>query len=152
MTAPTEDFDGCARECRTTGQHTLEWGRCEHAEQPPRPDPEFGWWRVIDDADGERSIVQASLPLTAVLPWAEHLAVDERHQMLEEAADSGEPALVIDQWRRTAEARKPTRVLRPPVINVTMGPPAPTAPGYGPAHIQAAYERGRRQGRYEMGG
>ena len=51
-----------------------------------------------------------------------------------------------------AEARKPTRVLRPPIVNITMGAPAAPGPGFGPAHVQAAYERGRRQGRYEMGG
>ncbi|HEX8726946.1 MAG TPA: hypothetical protein VF737_16265 [Gemmatimonadaceae bacterium] len=148
----TEDFDGCARECRATGRHTLEWGRCAHAERPPRPEPEFGWWRVIDAADGERAIVQANLPLTAVLPWAEHLTVDERHQMLEEATTAYAPAVVIQQWQRVAEARKPTRVLRPPIVNIAMGPPPPPHPGYSPAAVQAAYERGRRQGRYEMGG
>lgn len=30
------DFDGCNRACRTKQEHTLEWGRCEHAV-PPEP-------------------------------------------------------------------------------------------------------------------
>lgn len=31
------DFDGCARECRRAGTHTLTWGRCGHATDPRLP-------------------------------------------------------------------------------------------------------------------
>lgn len=100
-----EDFDGCARECRKAGVHTLKWGRCERAEEPPRDPPKFGWWRTVDGGDGFLSLVKASLPLVAVVPWAAVLSVDEQHRMLEEAADGEDPAGVIERWRRIAEAR-----------------------------------------------
>lgn len=146
MTAPTEDFDGCARECRKAGQHTLVWGRCEFAEEPPRADPAFGFWRVMKMEDGYDSLVQASLPLTAVLPWAVRLTVDERHQMLEEATDGDDPAAIIQRWQRVAERRNPV------TVNFSATPPSTTGAGYGPGHVQSAYEQGRLQGRYEAGG
>ena len=48
------DFDGCNRECRKAGAHTLRWGGCEHA---PRPEPTVSMSRVYTDpADGYPSI------------------------------------------------------------------------------------------------
>lgn len=139
----TEDFDGCSRDCRTAGAHTLEWGDCEHAVEPPRPDPEFGYWTTVVMEDGSPSITQATIPLLAVLPWAANLTVDQRHEMLEEAATADDPAAVIKRWKRRADARAP--------LQISMLPPREPDPGFGPGHIAAAYERGRRQGRYEAG-
>ncbi|TYK45188.1 hypothetical protein [Actinomadura decatromicini] len=31
------EFEGCARECRKAGEHTLVWGRCGHAPEPVPP-------------------------------------------------------------------------------------------------------------------
>lgn len=42
--------------------------------------------------------------------------------------------------------------LDPPKVQINMLPPREPDPGYGPGHLQAEYERGRRQGRYEAGG
>ena len=44
--------------------------------------------------------------------------------------------------------------LDPPKVRITVydAPPREPDPGFGPGHIAAAYERGRRQGRYEAGG
>lgn len=140
------DFDGCARECRKVGEHTLAWGRCEFAVEPPPEDPEFGWWRVVEAGGGGQCVVQASLPLLAVLPWAAQLDVAERHRMLAEATDSSDPAGVIERWRRVAERRRPV------TLNISAIPPNTTGIGYGPGYVQAAYEQGRRQGRHEAGG
>lgn len=48
-----EDFDGCTRDCRTAGRHTLVWGRCELAEPP---EPTVSMSRVYADTDGGQSI------------------------------------------------------------------------------------------------
>lgn len=102
MTDGAADFDGCSRQCRKRGEHTRKWGECEYAAEPPRPDPEFGYWTTVMMDDGYPSITQATIPLLAVLPWAESLTVDQRHQMLEEAATADDPAAVIEEWRTTA--------------------------------------------------
>lgn len=140
----TGDFDGCSRQCRKRGEHTLKWGQCERAVEPPRPDPEFGYWTTRMMEDGYPSIVQATIPLLAVLPWASRLTGDQRHEMLEEAADADDPGDVIARWKRRADARAP--------VQINMLPPREPGPGYGPGHLSAAFERGRRQGRHEAGG
>jgi hypothetical protein len=144
MSEASDDFDGCARPCRKAGKHTLVWGDCEHAAQPPRPDPAFGFWAAVMMDDGYPSIMQATIPLVAVLPWAANLTVDQRREMLEEAASAEDPAACIARWKRRAGARAP--------IQINMLPAREPDPGYGPMHLQDAYERGRRQGRYEAGG
>jgi hypothetical protein len=146
MGAPdaVDDFDGCSRLCRKRGAHTLKWGDCEHAVEPPRPDPEFGYWTTVMMDDGFPSITQAAIPLLAVLPWAVHLTVDQRHEMLEEAASAEDPAVVIKKWKRRADARAP--------IQINMLPAREPDASYGPGHLREAYERGRRQGRHEAGG
>lgn len=47
------DFDGCHRDCRRKGAHTLRWGGCEHA---PRPEPAVSMSKVYRDTDGHNSI------------------------------------------------------------------------------------------------
>lgn len=96
------DFDGCGRGCRMAGVHTLKWGECDHAEQPPRPEPEFGYWATRVASDGGPSPGLARIPLLAVLPWAESLSVDQRHEMLEAAATAEDPAATIEEWRTAA--------------------------------------------------
>lgn len=50
----TTDFDGCNRECRKAGKHTLRWGGCEHA---PKPEPTVSMSKVYTDpVDGYPSI------------------------------------------------------------------------------------------------
>jgi len=144
MTDETDDFDGCSRLCRKRGKHTLVWGECEHGVEPPRPDPEFGYWTTVTMEDGHPSVTQATIPLLAVIPWARNLTVDQRHEMLKEAAVAEDPATVIARWKRRADARAP--------VQINMLPAREPDPDYGPGHLQAAYERGRRQGRYEAGG
>lgn len=54
MTTETPpDFDGCNRDCRIKGAHTLVWGGCEHA---PRPEPTVSMSVVYRDTDGHNSI------------------------------------------------------------------------------------------------
>jgi len=143
---PSGDFDGCSRDCRTTGTHTLVWGRCGHASEPPRPDPEFGFWRTTVMQDGHPSLSKASIPLLAVLPWAARLSVDERWQMLDEAADARDPTACLRRWRQRVDGRNPIQ------INMAGSPSTPAQPpGFGPGHIAAAYEQGRRQGRHDAG-
>lgn len=100
-----EEFDGCSRACRVAGKHTLKWGDCERAEEPPPQDPEFGFWRTFDAGDGCMSISMASIPFLAVLPWAKALTVEERHRVVEEAARAEDPAATIAGWRLLAQAR-----------------------------------------------
>lgn len=50
---PPTDFDGCHRECRKTGTHTLRWGGCEHATPP---EPTVSMSKVYTDTDGYPSI------------------------------------------------------------------------------------------------
>lgn len=47
------DFDGCNRECRKAGAHTLSYGRCEHAD---KPEPTVSMSKVYTDTDGYPSI------------------------------------------------------------------------------------------------
>lgn len=102
----SEDFAGCSRySCRDKGVHSLVWGRCEHAVEPPRPDPEFGFWATTMMDDGYPSIYRASIPLAAVLPWTAWLTVDERWQMLEESAATGDPTALLAAWHETAGNR-----------------------------------------------
>jgi len=49
------DFDGCRRSCRKNG-HTLVWGECEHAPEPPAPEPTVYVTRKQIEADGWPSI------------------------------------------------------------------------------------------------
>jgi hypothetical protein len=100
MADESDDFDGCSRDCRTAGAHTLAWGACESAVEPPRPDPEFGYWRTFDAGDGCLSISMATIPLLAVLPWVKHLTVEQRWQMLEEISDAEDPAAMVQRWYR----------------------------------------------------
>ena len=141
MTDAPDDFDGCNRRCRKADAHTLEWGSCEHAA---RPEPRLGFFRTATGEDGHLYGYTADIPLAAVLPWVKHLTVDQRHQMLEEATDSDDPAAIIKRWKRRADARAP--------VQINMLPAREPEPGYGPGHPREAYERGRRQGRHEAGG
>lgn len=134
------DFYGCSRDCLNQGTHTLKWGSCEHAQ---RPAPHLGYFRTAAGEDGSTYGYTAEIPLLAVLPWAKHLTVDQQHQMLEEASDSDDPAAVIAKWKRQASAQAP--------VQINMPPAREPDPGFGPGHIAAAYEHGRRQGRYEAG-
>lgn len=84
------------------------------------------------------------IPVLALLPWAASLGIEQQTQMLDEAATATDPAGVIRRWKRTAEAAWP--------LQIHMPPPRQSEPGYGPGHLSAAYEHGRRQGRYEAGG
>ena len=138
-----DDFAACSygSECWRTGVHSLKPRECHYAE---RPAPEFGYWRTFDPGDGCMSLAMATIPLAAVLPWAEHLAVDQQHQMLGEAADAEDPAAVIKRWKRRAGARAP--------IQINVQPTPEPGPGYGLGHLRDAYEHGRRQGRHEAGG
>lgn len=106
LLAAPEGFAGCARRCRKTGMHTLTWGECEWAPEPEPKDPEFGWWRTVEMDDGLPSIAMVSVPLLAVLPWAAHLAVEERHRMLDESATALDPAVCFERWRQDAVARE----------------------------------------------
>jgi hypothetical protein len=105
MTDPTpdaaEEFDGCSRECRKAGKHTLTWGRCEHGVQPP---PTLGHWVTFTADDGNLSIGQASFPLALFLPWAVHLPVTDQHEMLNELAHAAPDnrEAVLKAWRLTA--------------------------------------------------
>lgn len=142
-----EDFDGCMRECRIRGKHTLKWGSCEHGV---RPAPRLGFFRTKIGADGELIGYESEFPVVALLPWAAVLSVDEQHRMLEEAADSEDPAVVIERWKRVADSRRALQIA--PARPVITGAPPPTGQGFGPGVALAAYEHGRRQGRYEAGG
>ena len=53
-TDPQTDFDGCNRECRKAGAHTLRWGGCERA---PEPEPTVSMSMIYKDPeDGYPSI------------------------------------------------------------------------------------------------
>lgn len=54
MTDPIADFDGCHRECRKAGKHTLRWGGCEHA---PEPEPSITIMRARTASDGYPELV-----------------------------------------------------------------------------------------------
>lgn len=58
MTAPVLGFDGCYRACRTAGVHTLKWGGCDHAVEPP---PVITFTRLVTASDGYPSIVSHSV-------------------------------------------------------------------------------------------
>jgi hypothetical protein len=47
------DFNGCNRDCRIKGAHTLIWRLCEHA---PKPEPTVSMSVVYQDTDGHPSI------------------------------------------------------------------------------------------------
>lgn len=49
--ADLTDFDGCRRVCRKIG-HTLVWGECEHAPEPPEPEPTVFIARKQTASDG----------------------------------------------------------------------------------------------------
>jgi hypothetical protein len=66
-TEPAADFDGCSRECRKAGGHTLKWGRCEFGVEP---EPRVDILRVITADDGYPSIVTES---TSVSDMAERI-------------------------------------------------------------------------------
>lgn len=97
------EFAGCARPCWSRElKHTYAWGSCAMAEESERTDPEFGWWRTITAQDGISSIVMASIPLQVILPWAKFLPIEERYQMMEELAESADPAMTLKQWHSSA--------------------------------------------------
>jgi hypothetical protein len=97
-----EGFDGCSRQCRKRGKHTLLWGSCEHGV---RPAPTLDFFRVVTMSDGYPAGVYEPIPLAALLPWAASLTVDQQHQMLEEAVETDDPAACIEEWRKTAPSR-----------------------------------------------
>ena len=53
MSTDETAFDGCRRDCRKKGTHTLVWGECEFA---PRPEPTVSMSKVYTAADGHPSI------------------------------------------------------------------------------------------------
>jgi len=53
-------------------------------------------------ADGYPAGVYNPIPLAALLPWAASLTVDQQRQMLDEAAQTSDPAAAIEEWRKTA--------------------------------------------------
>jgi hypothetical protein len=53
MTDTHPDFDGCNRDCRIKGAHTLVWRLCEHA---PKPEPTVSMSVISQDTDGHPSI------------------------------------------------------------------------------------------------
>ncbi|MET9222388.1 hypothetical protein ABZX65_26990 [Streptomyces sp. NPDC003300] len=55
------DFDGCSRDCRTSGVHTLTWGRCEYAAEA-EPAVTLMRTRLMDD--GMPAIVGDRLTVT----------------------------------------------------------------------------------------
>ncbi|MFJ6215045.1 hypothetical protein ACIQGZ_17170 [Streptomyces sp. NPDC092296] len=63
MTLP-EDFDGCARACRTTGVHTLTWGECGIAPESARPEPRVSIGRRFTALDGHQALAIASVPIS----------------------------------------------------------------------------------------
>ena len=86
----------------------------------------------------------AEIPVLALLPWSASLTTEQRTQMLDEAATATDPTGVIQRWKRSAKAAWP--------LQIHMAPAHQPEPGYGPGHLSAAYEHGRRQGRYEAAG
>lgn len=95
MDGAPEEFDGCNRECRKRGEHTLKWGSCEHGQ---RPEPRLGFWHTFTASDGKPAIGQAEIPLDALLPWTVHLTTDQRWQMLEEVSGSANPRDCVLRW------------------------------------------------------
>lgn len=59
-------FDGCARSCRKTRQHTFLWGDCEHAPESARPEPHVTIGGTQIAADGYPSIVLQSVPVSVL--------------------------------------------------------------------------------------
>jgi hypothetical protein len=45
----SDEFDGCRRDCRTVGIHTLVWGDCEQGVEPPPPAPVVPVVSLSDD-------------------------------------------------------------------------------------------------------
>lgn len=45
----SDKFDGCRRDCRTAGTHTLVWGDCEQGVEPPPPAPVVPAVSLSDD-------------------------------------------------------------------------------------------------------
>src|SRR5579859_2679783 len=91
-----EGYEGCARPCWNTGlSHTYAWGSCALADAPPRPDPQLGWWRITEGGDGGSSMGLATIPFLVIFPWARHLPLDERYQMVEDLTDSKDPAQTL---------------------------------------------------------
>ncbi len=54
MADPTPlDYDGCSRDCRIRGSHTLAWGSCEHATEP---EPTVAFLRHFTASDGKPAL------------------------------------------------------------------------------------------------
>lgn len=55
MADPTTqpDYDGCSRDCRIRGSHTLAWGSCAHATEP---EPTVMFLRHFTASDGEPAL------------------------------------------------------------------------------------------------
>lgn len=64
MTDLSPDFDGCNRDCRKTGVHTLAWYGCGQAPESARPERQVTIGGVRMAADGENSIVLESVPVS----------------------------------------------------------------------------------------
>lgn len=106
-----EDFWGCTRRCWPRSKppaewaHTLKWGDCDKAEQPPVKPAHFDIPVTWTADDGYPSAGWSSVPVTLFAPWAEHLPPEDQHAMLAEVAAAkpdSRPAIVAE-WQRTAE-------------------------------------------------
>lgn len=94
MPNPPQDFDGCNRECRKAGEHTLNWGLCEHAV-PPEPyvsmsavytDPTDGYPSIGFDTYTEQQLaelIEPALRTVAVRLGPNALAMLERGETVQ---------------------------------------------------------------------
>lgn len=92
------EFEECSYDCGRPRKHTLRWPGCSQAA---RPEPTLGFWHTFTASDGDPAIGRAEIPLDALLPWVAYLTVDQRWEMLEEAADAEDPAACIQRWWAT---------------------------------------------------
>lgn len=79
----SEEFDGCTRQCRKKGAHTLVYGQCEFGEKP-RPTLDF--YVVENGDDGYPVGYIISIQASVFLPWLDGLPVEEQYKLLEKVA------------------------------------------------------------------
>jgi hypothetical protein len=154
MTAETETCGHCGRPITTAARGWAADGTmlCHTGIIPPIAQPMDCYILVTRDghsATGECCRTPAldwhgtAVPVLALLPWAASLTIEQRRQMLDEAAGAQDPASVVKRWKLTAKAAWP--------LQIHMVAPQQETHSYG-IHPGAAFEAGRRQGRYEAGG
>jgi hypothetical protein len=75
------------------------------------PDPQIGFWATVEiDSDG-LGVGFRTIPFAVVFPWAMALPKSERQLMLDDVADSDDPAQTLLEWQHTAEAWADPEVL-----------------------------------------